>query len=267
MEIFEITLQTYLIILPIIFVAGFIDSIAGGGGLISLPAYIIAGLPPHNALANNKFSSVFGTILSTVRYFHHGMIDIKVALTSAVFALLGSYLGASLVIVVNPFFINYLLILLLPIILVFTIMNKNFGKHNTSNDINIRKKIVLSICAGLFLGFYDGFFGPGMGAFLIFFFTLMLKYDMIVANGNTKVVNVASNVAAVITFIIHGKVLFLIGIPAALAGLAGNYFGSKYVVKKGNKLIRPIFIFVFMLLFIKILWDAIYDGKLFSNLF
>ena len=257
MEIFEITYHAYLIILPIIFIAGFIDAIAGGGGLISLPAYIIAGLPPHNALANNKFSSVFGTTLSAMRYFHHGMIDIKVAFTSAIFALLGSYLGTLAVIKIDPYFLNYVLIVLLPIITIFTLLNKNLGKYNTSHEISSPKKIVLAILAGFIIGFYDGFFGPGTGTFLIFIFALVLKYDMILANGNTKVVNVASNVAAVITFIINGKVLFAIGIPAALAGLAGNYLGSKYVIKKGNKIIRPIFLFVFVILFIKILWDVL----------
>ena len=253
----EITYQTFLIILPMIFLAGFMDSIAGGGGLLSLPTYIVAGLPPHNALANNKFSSVFGTTLSAYRYFRHGMIDTQIAVTSAFFALIGSYLGTRLVINLDPYFLNYLLIILLPVITIFTLLNKDLGKYNTAHEISKQKKLVLAIIASFIIGFYDGFFGPGTGTFLIFVFALFLKYDMIMANGNTKVVNVASNIAAVITFIINGKVLFVIGVPAALAGLAGNYLGSRYVVKKGNKLIRPVFIFVFILLFIKILWDVL----------
>ena len=252
-----ITYETFLIILPIIFIAGFLDSIAGGGGLISLPAYLVAGLPPHNALANNKFSSVFGTIVSAVRYFRHGMIDTQIAVTSAFFALIGSYLGTKAVIGINPYFLNYLLIVLLPLITIFTLFNKDLGKYNTAHEISKKKKLILAIIASFIIGFYDGFFGPGTGTFLIFVFALFLKYDMIMANGNTKVVNVASNVAAVITFIINGKVLFIIGVPAALAGIAGNYLGSRYVIKKGNKLIRPVFLFVFILLFIKILWDVL----------
>ena len=252
-----VTYQTFLIILPMIFLAGFMDSIAGGGGLLSLPTYIVAGLPPHNALANNKFSSVFGTIVSAIRFFHHGMIDTQIAVTSAIFALLGSYLGTSAVIKINPYFLNYLLIVLLPIITIFTILNKDLGKDNTAYKLSKKKKLILAIIASSIIGFYDGFFGPGTGTFLIFVFALFLKYDMILANGNTKVVNVASNIAAVVTFIINGKVLFKIGIPAAIAGIAGNYLGSRYVVKKGNKLIRPVFIFVFFLLFIKILWDVL----------
>ena len=244
-----------LIILPIIFIAGFIDAIAGGGGMISLPAYLVAGLPPHIALANNKFSSCFGTLFSTARYFKHGMIDVKVAGISAVFALLGSYVGAKIVLLIDPFFLNYILVILLPLITIFSFFNKNLGQTNTSAEISFQKKIVISTIAGFVIGFYDGFFGPGTGAFLILIFTVLLKYDFTVANGNTKVINLASNIAALTAFIINGKVLFIIGIPAALAGIAGNLLGSKYVVKKGNKLIRPIFLIVFVLLFIKIVLD------------
>ena len=253
--LFEPTLTTYLIILPLIFFAGLVDAIAGGGGLISLPAYLIAGLPPHVALANNKMSSCFGTLFSTARYFKHGMIDVRVAVVGAVFALIGSNLGTLAVLKINPFFLNYLLVVLIPIITVFTFLNKGFGHKNTSGDFSLTYKILLASLAGLIIGFYDGFFGPGTGAFLILFFTLVLKYDFTVANGNTKVINLASNVASLATFIFNGKVLFLIGIPAALAGIAGNLIGSKIVVKKGNKVIRPIFLCVCILLFGKVVWD------------
>lgn len=257
MEVFQITASTYLIILPLIFLAGMVDAIAGGGGLISVPAYLVAGLPPHLALGNNKMSSCCGTLFSAARYFKHGMIDIKVALISAVFALIGSNIGTRTVLSLNPFFLNYILIVLLPLITVFTYLNKNIGQHNTSHEISTVKKYILSVLAGLVIGFYDGFFGPGTGSFLILIFTILLQYDFTVANGNTKVINLASNIAALITFIVHGKVLFAIGIPAAVAGIAGNLIGSKYVIKKGNKLIRPIFLTVFFLLFIKILFDVI----------
>ncbi|MCL2065017.1 MAG: TSUP family transporter [Candidatus Cloacimonetes bacterium] len=255
MELIEITYNLYLIILPLIFIAGFIDAIAGGGGLISLPAYLVAGLPTHLALANNKFSSCFGTFFSTARYLKHDMIDIKIAGISAIFALAGSYSGAKTVLLIDPFFLNYILVFLLPLITIFTFFNKNLGLTNTSSEISFQKKIIISILAGFVVGFYDGFFGPGTGAFLILIFTVLLKYDFQVANGNTKVINLASNIAALVAFIINGKVFFIIGIPAAIAGIAGNLLGSKYVIKKGNKLIRPIFLVVFLLLFIKILID------------
>jgi len=254
----EITLNTYLIILPLIFFAGLVDAIAGGGGLISLPAYIVAGLPPHIALANNKMSSCFGTLFSTARYFKHGMIDVRVAITGATFALIGSNLGTLAVLRLDPFFLNYLLVVLIPVITVFTFVNKKLGQSNASHEICMTRKVILSAIAGFVIGFYDGFFGPGTGAFLILFFTLILKYDFTIANGNTKVINLASNIASLATFILNGKVIFLIGIPAAIAGIAGNLVGSKIVVNKGNKIIKPIFLCVCIMLFVKVVWDLFF---------
>jgi hypothetical protein len=249
----EITYSLYLIVLPLIFLAGLVDSIAGGGGLISLPAYLIAGLPPHNALANNKMSSSLGTLYSTIRYFRHGMIDIRVAIISAIFALVGSYMGTQTVLGIDMDYLNRLLLILLPIICIFTYLKRDMGMKNTSDDIPFMKKYILAMISGLVIGFYDGFFGPGAGSFLILIFTVLLKYDFTVANGNTKVVNLASNIAALVAFISSGKVIFAIGIPAAIVGILGNHVGSKLVIKRGNAFIKPIFLSVFVLLFIKII--------------
>jgi uncharacterized protein len=253
----HLTLETYLIILPFVFLGGLIDAIAGGGGLITVPAYLAAGLPPHFALANNKFSSCSGTIFATGRYFRHGMIDVPVAVTSAILALLGSYLGTRTVLLLDPHFLHYLLVILIPAITIFTLLNKNMGIHNTSASLSLQKKLLLGALAGLIIGFYDGFFGPGTGTFLILFFTLLLKYDFVVANGNTKVVNLASNIAAVVTFLVAGKIIFLLAIPAGICGIAGNLAGSKMVVRKGSKIIRPIFIIALILLLSKIIYDLI----------
>lgn len=254
---FHVTWDTYLIILPFVFLGGLIDSIAGGGGLITVPAYLAAGLPPHFALANNKFSSCSGTIFATGRYFRHGMIDIPVAIASAVMALIGSYLGTRTVLLIDPHFLHYLLIILIPVITVFTLLNKKMGLQNTSSSLTLTKRMILGVVAGLVIGFYDGFFGPGTGTFLILFFAVMLKYDFVVANGNTKVVNLASNIAATAAFLIAHKVIFMLAIPAGLCGIAGNLAGSKLVVKKGSGIIRPVFIIALVLLFSKILYDLL----------
>ena len=250
-------LQTYLIVLPAVFLAGLVDSIAGGGGLLSVPAYMAAGLPPHYVLGNNKFSSSFGTLFATLRYHQHGMIDVRVALLSAFFALIGSFLGSSVVLLLRPDFLRILLIVLIPVIAVLTLTNRSLGQENNSHHQSKLRKYSLAAPAALLLGFYDGFFGPGMGMFLILFFTLALKYDFVTANANTKVVNLASNIAAVVTFIVHGKVIFAIGIPAACAGIAGNLLGAKLVIKRGSTIIRPIFLFTLVLLFAKILYDML----------
>jgi len=251
------TYQILYIILPLVFLAGLVDSIAGGGGLISLPAYLLAGLPPDIALANNKMSSCFGTLYTTIRYFRHGMIDLAVALLCGVCALLGSFTGAKTVLSISPDFLNHLLIILLPVIFIYFIFKKDFGEKNTSSYVPTFAKYLYTVLIGLVLGFYDGFFGPGTGSFLILLFVMVLRYDLTLANGNTKVVNLASNIAALTLFIWHAKVIFWIGIPAVLANVAGNHIGSTLVIKKGNKLIKVIFIVVFVGLLVKIVFEIL----------
>jgi hypothetical protein len=253
----EPTLHVFLIVLPAVFLAGVVDSIAGGGGLLSVPAYLAAGLPPHYVLGNNKFSSSFGTLFATLRYHQHGMIDVRVAVLSAFFALIGSFLGSSAVLLLSADFLRLLLVVLIPLVAVLTLSNRSLGRENHSQRQTRRRKYGLAALAALLLGFYDGFFGPGMGMFLILFFTMALKYDFVTANANTKVVNLASNIAAVVTFIAHGKVIFVIGIPAAMAGIAGNLLGARLVIKRGSSLIRPVFIFTLLLLFGKVLYDLL----------
>lgn len=252
-----ITWHTYAIILPLIFFAGFVDAIAGGGGLISVPAYLAAGLPPHYALGNNKFSSSIGTLFTVLTYHRKNMIDIRIALISALFALGGSFAGARTVLLIDPGFLQYILIVLIPAVTVFTLIKKDMGKHNHSMHVSRVRAYMLSSIAAFVIGFYDGFFGPGTGAFLILFYTLALRYDFVTANANTKVVNLASNIAAIATFIVNGKVIYMIGIPAAACGVAGNLLGANIVIKKGRGIVRPVFIIVLIGLFIKIIYDLL----------
>lgn len=246
----------YAIVLPFIFLAGFIDAIAGGGGLISLPAYWSVGIPPHIALGTNKFSSCFGTIFATARYFRAGMIDIPVALLSAALALIGSWLGASTALIVSAKFLNYLLIILIPLITIITLFSKNLGFSDRSHLLKLGYRLLLGGLAGLLIGFYDGFFGPGTGTFLILIYSALLHYQFTRANGNTKVVNLASNVAALITFAIAGKIFLPIAIPGAICGIAGNLVGSKMVVLRGNKLIKQVFILALILLLGRVLYNV-----------
>lgn len=253
----NITALDYLIVLPFIFLAGLIDSIAGGGGLISLPAYVAAGLPPHFALATNKFSSSFGTLFSTANYLRAKVIDLPVAFLSAAFALLGSWLGTRTVLLVSSDFLHYLLLVLIPAIAVLTLVKKNLGASDRSHLLRMGVRLTLGSLAGLIIGFYDGFFGPGTGTFLILVYALLMHYDFMTANGNTKVVNLASNIAAVVTFLFAGKVFFPLAIPGAIVGIAGNIIGSKLVILKGNKLIKPIFVLALLLLLGRIVFNLL----------
>lgn len=251
-EIMHITIQTLLTICPLIFLAGFVDSIAGGGGLISLPAYLSAGLPPHFAYGTNKFSSCCGTTFSMLRFFKNKHIHYKAAVASVFTALLGSFAGAKAALALDEHYLKIFLLVALPVIAVFILTRRGFGEQNQTVDISMRRIIVLSMISGLVIGAYDGFFGPGTGTFLILVYTGVIGFDLTTASGNAKVVNLASNVAAVFTFLAEGKIVFAIGIPAALCCIAGNYIGSGLAIRKGAKVIKPIFIGVLVLLFIKI---------------
>lgn len=247
----------FAIVLPFIFLAGLIDSIAGGGGLISLPAYVAAGLPMHVALGTNKFSSAWGTIFSTANYLKAKVIDLPVAGLAAAFALLGSWLGTSTVLLISGDFLRWLLLFIIPVVAVLTIIRKDLGRHNRSHLLKLGYRLLLGSLAGLAIGFYDGFFGPGTGTFLILIYTLLMHYDFMVANGNAKVMNLASNLAALATFLVAGKVWFPLAIPAAACGIAGNLLGSRLVIKNGNRLIRPIFILALILLLGRIVYDLV----------
>ncbi len=251
----DLTAVSYLIALPLIFFAGFMDSIAGGGGLISLPVYLFVGLPPHFALGTNKFSSCWGTLFATSNYYRNKLIDFKTALISAAGALLGSWLGTRTVLMISPDFLNYILVILIPVIAVIFLINQKLGMKDLSAGFTLHRKLWLGLIAGLSIGFYDGFFGPGTGTFLILFFTLLLKYDFITANANTKVVNLASNIAAVITFAFAGRIYYPLAIPAAFCGILGNLCGSKLVILKGSPLIRQIFFFALAILLIRIIFN------------
>lgn len=249
----KLTLQTFLIVCPLVFLAGLVDSIAGGGGLISLPAYLLAGLPPHFAIGTNKLSSSIGTAVSTVRYCRNKFVDWGVAIPSVILALIGSAIGANIALMIDEKIMKYMLIIILPLIAVYVLRGKRIKEHTDETDIS-RKKVYLIACmASLIIGAYDGFYGPGTGSFLILIYTGLAKMDIKIASGNTKLVNLSSNIAALVTFLMNGKIIFLLGIIAAVFSIVGNYIGAGLVIKNGQKVIRPIILFVLALLFIKVI--------------
>lgn len=245
------------IVCPLVFCAGFVDSVAGGGGLISLPAYIFAGVPIHIAYGTNKFANCTGTFVACVKFFKSGNIRIKSAVLSAAGALIGSWFGTQLVLVLDEKYLKYCLMIILPVVAVFLLFNRNFGSSDEVKKISNKKLYVLSFIIGMVIGAYDGFFGPGTGTFLVLSFTSILGFDLITASGNAKVVNLASNFAALIAYMINGKILFSIGIPAAICAILGNYIGAHMAIKSGVKVIKPIILVVVVMLLGKVLYSII----------
>lgn len=239
----------------LVFLAGFIDSVAGGGGLISLPAYIFVGLPAHNAMATNKFSSAVGTTISFSRFLKNKVMDVKVASLSAIGSFVAAFIASKIVLLIDEKVFKTMIVVVLPIAAVIIFLERDFGNENKIATIPKEKIVFLSVIIGLLMGFYDGLIGPGTGTFAIMAYCIIMKYDLKTASGNAKLLNLASNYASLGVFLFSGKILFHIAIPAAVAAVLGNYLGSGFAIKKGSKFIRPVMIFVMVLLFGKIFFD------------
>ncbi len=181
-------LEQLLIICPLIFISGFIDSIAGGGGLVSLPTYNIAGLSPHFALGTNKFSSCIGTFFSTMRFVKNKSYNLTSAIPSIIFAFIGSAIGSKIAVCLDAKILQYILVGGIPIIAVLVFKKKNLS-HIKPRNYSKSKVIILSSLIGFVIGGYDGFFGPGTGTFLILAYTSVLGLDLLTSMGNAKLVN------------------------------------------------------------------------------
>ncbi len=248
-----LTPVTFLIICPLLFLAGFVDSIGGGGGLISLPAYLLAGLPVHQAIATNKLSSCCGTSLSTGRFLRHGLINLKLAVPSVVLALAGSSLGARLSLLVSENAMKYILFAVLPVAAFFVLNRHLFTERQGREAVADKRTMAICVLSAFFIGMYDGFYGPGTGTFLIISFTAFARMSVSSANAQAKVINLTSNVASLVLFLLNGQVMFLPGLTGAVCNMAGNYLGSGLALTKGTKIVRPVILGVLLLLFLKIL--------------
>lgn len=245
-------IHTFLIVCPLVFLAGFVDAIAGGGGLISLPAYMFAGVPVHNAIATNKLSSATGTFVSTFRLVKNKRIDWYFAPGTIICALVGSVAGANLALIISDEILKAVLVVLLPIVAFCVLRDKNL-EVTVPDGMTRRKQYLIAAVCSLGIGIYDGFYGPGTGTFLLLAFTKLSKMNLEKATGNVKVVNLASNISALITFIFAGKTLWGLGIAASCFSIAGHYFGAGMVMHNGVKIIKPIILVVLILLLIKVI--------------
>ena len=248
----------YIIVCPLVFLAGFVDAIGGGGGLISLPAFMLTGIPVHFAIGTNKLSSSMGTIIATYRYAKSGYIKLKLAACSAVCALIGSPLGAILALKINDFYFKILMLVILPITAFYVLIKPNLEVNQDIRTIITTKTYLICMLIAFLVGGYDGFYGPGAGTFLLLLLTGIAHLDLNISAGTTKAINLSSNVAALIIFIINGKVLLTLGLVAGFFSIAGNYIGASYFTKKGIKIARPIIIIVLIIFFARLLFDILH---------
>lgn len=220
------------------FIAGFIDSIAGGGGLIILPAALLAGVPPHLALGTNKFAGTFGTLAAVWAFARSNLILWRMAGIGIVFSLIGAYAGSLLALEFSPEFMGKLMIFLLPLGMVATLMPKK--EINRPAKLGGLRFWIFVPTLSFVVGGYDGFFGPGTGSIFILAFHFVLHIGLIQASATAKVFNLASNAGALVGFLLNDKVIFTLGIPMALANIAGSWLGSRLAIKSGPQVVRKV---------------------------
>lgn len=249
-----------LVSLPVLFclfaaasLAGFVDAIAGGGGLITVPVLFWAGLPPQLALGTNKLQSSCGTALATWTYAHAGLLRTPGISLGLLLTLTGAISGAMALSYVRPDLLRQWVPILLGAVALFTWLKPDLGSQPRAARIGTT---FFAIGMGLLLGFYDGFFGPGTGAFWMIACVLLLGCSLPQATGYTKAMNLTSNLAALVVFLSLGQVSLTIGLTMAVGQLIGAQLGSRLVLQRGVKVIRPVFLTVVSLLTLKLAWDA-----------
>lgn len=240
------------------FLAGFIDSIVGGGGLIQLPAlFIFAPQYEHPTIfGTNKLSSICGTSVACVQYARRIELDWHIALLTATFAFAFSLLGASTVSFLPKETLRPLVLFLLIAVGVYTVVNKRFGASHTPK-LNGPRANGYAMLLGACIGFYDGFFGPGTGSFLIVAFIGIFGYDFLRASATAKVVNFSTNLAALSYFVPTGNVVFTLGLMMGAFNIIGAIFGARLAILKGSALVRVLFLFVIGALILKFGYDTL----------
>lgn len=245
----ELSAEIIALLMGVAFVAGAIDALAGGGGLLTIPALMAAGIPPVNALATNKLQSSFGTASAVYAFARNGRIDFRRFLKPALAAFAGSVLGAWTLQRIDPGFVEGLIpVLLILMVLYFLVAPKASEEDRHSR---LGPAALTGIVAAI--GFYDGFFGPGTGSFLTTALVALFGMGLVSATAHTKFLNLASNLAALIALIIGGKVLWVVGLMMAISSVAGGQVGAHLALRVGGQVIRPLLITMSLLLTAKLL--------------
>jgi uncharacterized membrane protein YfcA len=238
------------------FVAGFIDAIVGGGGLLTVPALLSSGLPVHMVLGTNKLASTFGTATSSFTFYRNKLFNPSMWLPCIVATFIGALLGAVAVSFVSGAWLEKILPLIIISTAVYTLFKQPGPTQDTVIDKDCLRFKFKQRVQGVILGFYDGFAGPGTGAFWTVSTQMIHKFDLLISSGVARTMNFVSNATALMTFMILGKVDFELGLLMGGFLMIGAFIGAQTAIRFGSKLIRPIFILVVLLISVKLAWDA-----------
>jgi len=247
----EISIVTALILAGTGFLAGFVDSIAGGGGIITVPVLLSLGLPPHMALGTNKFQSSFGSMTATWRYYRKGLFSLRDTWLGVLFTFGGAAAGTVLVQKINANFLMKAIPLLLLLIFLYTLFSPDLGAKDRQKGMS---RYLFYPLFGLLLGFYDGFFGPGTGSFWTIALVVLLGINLKKATGTTKIMNFTSNIVSLTVFLIGGKIVLLAGLIMGIGQMAGAWTGSHMVIKHNTKFIRVFFLMVVAATIARMIW-------------
>ena len=250
----ELEIWHYAAVFFLIGFSGFIDSIAGGGGLISVPTYLALGLPAEMILGTNKCVSSTGTTFAVFRYIRSNTILWRTVIFAIIAALIGSPLGASLAKYLSRDSIFIMLLVVIP--LLFFLQSRHAGNGTRqAPPPTSRQTLFRAVLAGFFIGGYDGIFGPGTGTFLLLAFMVFLQMNTREASANARIVNYASNVSAFVYFLSQGRIFWPVALVAIAGSICGNWLGSGMVINNADRVVVPVFRFVLVLLMIKCAYD------------
>lgn len=247
----HLTFEALSFLIAVAFMAGTIDALAGGGGLLTIPALLTAGVPPIAALATNKLQSMIGTASAVAAFMRSGRIDLRAFALPALGAFAGSLAGATAVQHVDPSFLSALVPLLLIAMALYFLLAPAMSEED--RHARLGRWGLTAVCSGI--GFYDGFFGPGTGSFLTTALVALGGLGLVRAIANTKFINLATNVAALAAMITGGKVLWVLGLSMAVANVAGNQVGAWLAIRFGGRGVRPLLVVMSVVLTVKLLAD------------
>ena len=253
-------LTTILVCSGATFIAGIVDSIAGGGGLITVPAMLLMGVPPHATLGTGKFATSLGTGLALFNFARSNLVLWRIAGLGVIFSLLGAYAGSVLAMHLDSALLGKVLVALLPVGMAVTLIPKKEMQITAPLSVTGFRFWVFVPLVSLLVGGYDGFFGPGAGSFFILAFHWILRMGLIEASATSKVFNLASNVGALVGFLVAGQVLFALALPMAAASMAGNWVGSKMAIRAGAGMVRKFLTISLSLLMGTLIWRYFFSA-------
>lgn len=248
----ELELSTLLLLMLAALVAGFIDSIAGGGGLITVPALLATGMPPALALGTNKLQSCFGSFTATLYFWRQGLIKVRQLWPHIICTFIGSAVGTLLVQHLDPGFLSKLLPFLLIAFSIYFLLSPRISNDDSEQRLS---PLAFAFLIGTSVGFYDGFFGPGTGSFFAIAFVALAGFGLAKATAHTKLLNFTSNIASLLFFALGGHVLWSAGLAMAVGQYLGARAGSRLVVSHGVKIIKPLLVTISLIISIRLLWQ------------